>query len=90
MHVAAKLRRADVVVPLSGADQIGELHHPPRRGQDQRETGIGGGFGHRIGGIGQTDAAVAQIAQGVVVEASRHAGNHLERRRVVEQLSIQR
>ncbi|MNP40728.1 hypothetical protein D3C76_1343890 [compost metagenome] len=90
VYIHAEARGIDALSPAAVTHQLRQLACASRGHHQQHEPGIGGGFGHRIGGIGQTDAAVAQIAQGVVVEASRHAGNHLERRRVVEQLSIQR
>ena len=89
MHITAEMRRADVFVPLTGAHHVGQFDHTPGGGEDQRKTGVGGGFGEHVGGVAEQDAAPSQVVDVIVVDADRNAGHGLQLRRQVEQLGIQ-
>ncbi|MNN40844.1 hypothetical protein D3C81_1549320 [compost metagenome] len=77
VHVAAEMRRADVAVPLAGANQIRQFHHPPGGRQDQCKPRVGGGFGEHIRRVAQQDSPFGEVVDVVVVDAHRDAGNGL-------------
>jgi len=89
VHVGAEVRRPQAGLPFPRTHPTGQLHHPPRGGQEQGEAGIGGGFGEHVRGIGQHYPAPCQVRDVIVVDAHRHAGNHLQLRCQVEQFSVQ-
>ena len=89
MHIAAKMQRADVLVPVAGTHHIRQLHHASGGGEDQRKTGVGGGFGEYIRGVAQQDAALGQVVDVVVINAHRNTGHRFQLRCQVQQGRIQ-
>ncbi|MNN30284.1 hypothetical protein D3C81_1439290 [compost metagenome] len=85
MHIAAEMRRADIAAPLAAAHHVRQFHHTPGSGEDQGETGVGGGFGEHVRGVAQENLAPGQVIDVVVIDADRDAGDGFELRREIEQ-----
>ncbi len=84
VHVDAEMRFADARLPLALPDQRGQLDSTSRGHHQQHEAGVGGGFGHRVRGIGQADAALFQVGHVVVVVTGGNGRDHLQLRRVLQ------
>ena len=89
MHIGAKMRRAEVALPLTAAHHVRQLDHAPGGGKDQGETGVCGGFGQHVRGVGQQNLAAGQVIDVVVVDAHRHTGNGLQLWRQIEQCGVE-
>src|SRR5476649_298416 len=74
---------------VAGANQVGQFYYASGGGQDQRETGVGRGFGQHVGSVAEQDPSFGQVIDVVVVDAHRDAGNRFQIRCEVEQCSVQ-
>nr|GFC45784.1 hypothetical protein [Tanacetum cinerariifolium] len=76
MHVRTEMLRAQIVRPLAVADHGRQFHHPAGSGHDQREAGVGSGFGEHIRRVGP---AALRPASGLRQAGRRHgAGRRVD------------
>ncbi|MNL24925.1 hypothetical protein D3C87_1463780 [compost metagenome] len=89
VYVTAEMCGADVAGPLAVANHVRQFHHAPRSGQDQCETGVGGGFGEHVRRVAEQDAPLGKVIDVVVVDAHRNAGDGFKVGRQIEQFGIE-